>query len=363
MSPPDPASGLPIVLAALVMRQTQRAYARDGMVTGTSLQMREIGLDTDDRYAMALVSRHRLAAGESDVGAEIHELLAHCTRPLGEWLPQGAVPADLRGVRLIDPIEREPTREACELAEPFGGAIDLIEKQAFAALREALGDFPHESACKHYRIAREFVGRHPLAREQDLDGLVGELPSRVRARVQEWYAPWPEGRGREVLACAHCAGPMTTRAGSPVCETVPCAAVHPATIGSRLPAAEVLLLRWPIRRYWFEPAVDELRLRDGLAEAGVPVRMYPDLDRVDLDLGPGSAVGIDVKAYRSPELLGSRISRKPGGLLNYEQPVLVIPDWVVRQTADYVPRLIRRLEGTRIRVLTLSDALREFGHA
>jgi hypothetical protein len=122
------------------------------------------------------------------------------------------------------------------------------------------------------------------------------------------------------------------------------------------------LLRWPIRRYWFEPAVDELRLRDGLAEAGVPVRMYPDFDRVDLDLGPGSAVGIDVKAYRSPELLGSRITRKPGGLLNYEQPVLVIPDWVVRQTVDYVPRLIRHLEGARIRVLTLSDALREFGH-
>jgi hypothetical protein len=49
-------------------------------------------------------------------------------------------------------------------------------------------------------------------------------------------------------------------------------------------------------------------------------------------------------------------------LLNYEQPVLVIPDWVVRQTVDYVPRLIRHLGGARIRVLTLSDALREFGH-
>lgn len=362
MSPTDPTPALAISLAALIIRQAHRAFAADGMVSGVALAKPGIGLDAEDRQAMALVSRHRLRAGESDVGAEIHELLACCTQPLDEWLPKEAVPPDLIGIRLIDPAGRQPTREAIHLAEPFAGVVDLIEKQTFAALREALDRYKHDRACEYYRVAREFVGRHPLAREEDLDALAAVLPSQVLARVHEWYAPWPPGTGREVPTCAHCHGVMSELDGSLVCTTDACAPVHPATPGPRFPAAELLALRWPIRRYWYEPAVDEFRLRDGLVEAGVTVRMYPDRDRVDLDFGPDSTVGIDVKAYRSPEVLGSRIRRNPGGLLDYAEPWLVVPDWVARRTADYLPRLTRRLEGLRIRVATVSDALREFGH-
>ena len=85
---------LPVALAALVTRQARQVFMGGGasMVSGVDRLRADLsGLSDEDRRAMALVSRARLAEGLSDIGAEIHQLLAICKQPLGEWLPVAAV--------------------------------------------------------------------------------------------------------------------------------------------------------------------------------------------------------------------------------------------------------------------------------
>ena len=58
-----------------------------------------------------------------------------------------------------------------------------------------------------------------------------------------------------------------------------------------------------LRQYWFEPGIDEIRMFDRLVAAGLPARLYPHRDRVDIDMGENDDIGIDLKSYTSPELL------------------------------------------------------------
>ncbi len=121
-----------------------------------------IGLSVEDRRAMALVSKACLTNGLPDQGAEIHELLAACTEPLGDWLPiPEVVNGGLSATTLIEPEEGIPTPEAEDLAGSFFGLTAGLEEQIFARFMEILAAFPQEPANDYYTLIREFVVRHP----------------------------------------------------------------------------------------------------------------------------------------------------------------------------------------------------------
>jgi hypothetical protein len=336
----------------------------DRLYSGTS------GLGDEDRRAMALVSRARLSLSMSDVGAEIHELLTYCTKPFEDWLPIDVIKDEGLGkVRLIDPDDREPTLEAEELAAGFGGMTSLLEEQVFAAFRDALSKQPQRLANDYYTAVRTFVVRNPVVtRTQLLKQLGSEklpLPMSIFACLEQFYEPLPRAlaRGETVRLCGHCRNLMQPHAGGLRCTTQACVAVHGPNPGITLAAEDLLRLNRSLRKYWLEPGIDEVRLADLLSAAGHTARLYPNRDMVDIDLGEGGSVGIDLKAYSSPELLGERLRRRPGGLRQYKKQLLVIPDWTVRREENYIERVSACLEGSPIRVLTLSDATRELGRA
>jgi hypothetical protein len=361
---------LPASLAALVTRQARQVFMGGGaaMVSGVDRLWSGVsGLGDEDRRAMALVSRARLSQGLNDVGAEIHELLTQCKRPLGEWLPVPAInDAGLASVCLIDPEDRMPTLEAEELAAGFSGATSHLEEQVFAAFKDSLSKQPPEDADTYYTEVRTFVVRNPVVTRKQLLRLFAGLPSAVWAVVdQQFYEPVPSGLSLAETAtlCSHCNNLMAAEGGALRCTTAACRAVHGSSPGRTFPASELSRLNRALRKYWFEPGIDELRLADQLTAFGHIVRLYPNSDAVDLDLGERSAVGIDLKAYSSPELLGERLKRRPGGLRGYKKPLLVVPDWLARRVPNYVERVSACLEGSPIRALTLSDAVKEIGHA
>lgn len=361
---------LPATLAALVTRQARQVFMGGGasMVSGVDRLWSGVsGLGEEDRRAMALVSRARLSQGLSDVGAEIHELLTYCKKPLGEWLPVPVInDAGLASVCLVDPEDRMPTLESEELAAGFSGATGLLEEQVFAAFKDSLSKQPPKDADEYYTEVRSFVVRNPVVTRKQLLRLFAGLPSAVWTVVdQQFYEPLPSGLSATETAtlCRHCNNVMVTEGGALRCTTAACRAVHGPSRGRTLPASELSRLNRALRKYWFEPGIDELRLADQLAALGHKVRLYPNSDTVDLDLGEGSPVGIDLKAYSSPELLGERLNRRPGGLRGYEKPLLVIPDWLARQVPNYIERVSACLEGSPIRALTLSDAVKEICHA
>jgi hypothetical protein len=361
---------LPASLAALVVRQARQVFMGGGasMVSGVDrLRTRFSGLGDEDRRAMALVSRARLTAGLSDVGSEIHQLLANCKQPLGDWLPVPAIKdAGLASVRLIDAEDRMPTLEAEELAAGFSGATGLLEEQVFAAFLDALSKQPSKDADDYYSQVRAFVVRNPVVQRTKMFRFYQTLPTAVWTCVdQQFYEPVPSSlaAGDEVTLCSHCANIMVPSGGALRCTTAACCAEHGPSPGSTVPTTDLYRLNKSLRKYWFEPGIDELRLAERLEALGHKVRLYPNRDTVDLDLGEGSAVGVDLKAYSSPELLGERLKRRPGGLRTYKKPLLVIPDWLARRVPNYIDRVSVCLEGSPIRALTLSDAVEEIVHA
>ena len=158
--------GVPAALAAMVVRQAQNVMldGRGTMVSGIDRRWgMGVGLDVEDRKAMALVSRARLSLGLSDLGAEIHELLSHCVKPLGDWLPLPEIEEQgLQHVRLIDPVEALPTMEAEELSADFSGMASLFEEQVFSVFVEILAKLPKAEADRLYTRVREFAVRHPV---------------------------------------------------------------------------------------------------------------------------------------------------------------------------------------------------------
>ena len=362
--------GVATALAALVIRQAQNVMTegRSTMVSGVDRRWgMSVGLDVEDRKAMALVSRARLSLGLSDVGAEIHELLTQCLQPLGTWLPLPEVERDgLSSVHLIDAAERLPTMEAEELAAGFSGLAGLFEEQVFSAFIEILTKLPQRECDRLYTLLREFCVRHPIVRQSDLNALGEELPSALWLCVQHrFYEPLPLAQldGESVRLCGHCRNLMKRAPSGWVCSTAACAAQSAPNAEEAIPAVNLMRLTKGLRQYWLEPGIDEIRMHDQLIAAGLTSRLYPHRDRVDIDLGESNSVGIDLKAYTSPELLGARMSRRPGGLSHYARKWLVIPDWLVSRTPGYLERLTAALEKSTIQCLSVSQAVKELTRA
>lgn len=360
-------------LAALVVRQARHLAARQAYVSGIDrIRSSPIGLSMEDRRAMALVSAACIEAGAggdfgtdlADAGAEIHELLHRCTQPLGEWLPASVhAGLGLSGVTLIDADESVPTPEALDLARDFSTTDAALEELLFDHFKEELTKQGPARGASLYTAVREFVVRHPLVDDAALEWLYDDaaLPLSILEMLRsEFYAPVPPGwiGGTGVASCSACGNAMRmTDQGWHQCRTRACHMGGAAAIEPVWRTAEGLRRASPaIMQFWINPGIDELKLFDALAARGVRAELYPAMDRVDLAVGD---IGIDLKAYRSPELLGRKLAASRGGLVHYREGWLVIPDWLAAQTPNYLPRLRTALGSTAplIECLLSSEAL------
>lgn len=351
-------------LAALVVRLGRASLIEGRMVAGVSaISGSPVGLRREDRKAMALVSRACLTNGLTDVGAEIHELLWHCTRPFGEWLDIEEVRA--KGIVDATFIQAEdglPTPEAEELAQGFGGLTAGLEEQLFSKFTELLKQKPAALAALDYTATRELVVRNPVVTHEDLrqESKRRRLSAQVSMMVErEFYEPVPEGWriGDGVPMCAHCSNALRQGEGGLVCRTVACAASNPAKVATHRQARELLRVKRGIRQFWIEPGIDEIRLYDALRSRGMAAELYPHMDRVDIAV---DSIGIDLKAYASPEILAEKFNRNLGGLNYYERKWVVVPDWLAETVPGYTDRLRSALKRNDVLCLTVSEALARF---
>lgn len=350
-------------LASLVMRQARISLIEGRMIAGIDKKYGSpIGLTVEDRRAMALVSRACISRGLPDYGSEIHNLLTMCARPLGDWLPlQVVTDGGLSLTRLVSGEYGSPTPEAEELAKDFSTLTAGIEEQLFTIFRETLDKHPKSSAAQYYTAIREFVIRHPLADGEEIKAFGSELPSTLWMLLQQqFYEPVPFGwtSNGSVTVCAHCGNAMRQVTTGMVCRTAACAQSSKALAKGTRSVGELLRVSRGIQQYWVEPGIDEIRFYDALASHHIVAELYPSLDRVDIAVGN---IGVDLKSYTSPELLGRKINRGLGGLAFYEKKWLVVPDWLVGCTPHYLERLRSALEDTSkvVRCLSVSAALKE----
>jgi hypothetical protein len=350
------------------MRQARVSLIDGRLIAGTDRKPgNPIGLTTEDRRAMALVSRECLLSGRHDYGSEIHDLLAICSRPFGEWLPlPSVIDAGLAETRLINEEYGAPTPEAEELARGFSTLTAGVEEQLFANFREALDKHPKSSANEYYTALREFVVRHPVATADEINDFAhGFLPSTLWTLLQQQFferVPASWAIAGEVPVCANCGNAMRKKLTGLACRTAACAASANPRSDSVRAIDELLRVTRGIQQYWVEPGFDELRLYDTLKRRGIDAQLYPHMDRVDIAVGD---IGIDMKCYSSPELLGNKIRCNKGGLVFYERKWLVIPDWLTQQVPQYLERLRSALEdaAASVRCLSVSTALGEITNA
>jgi hypothetical protein len=71
-------------------------------------------------------------------------------------------------------------------------------------------------------------------------------------------------------------------------------------------------------------------------------------------------IGIDLKAYASPETLGRRFKRSLGGLAHYQEKWIVIPDWLASATPSYVARLTSAMDRKEVLCLTVDQVIHRF---
>ncbi len=349
-------------LAALVIRQARISLIEGRMIAGTTRTYGiPVGLSPEDRKAMALLSRVCLVHGLPDRGAEIHDLLWNCTRPLGEWLRVPEVMHQgLETTSLIEAEDGIPTAEAEELAVGFGGLTAGLEEQLFLKFMEVLARFPEALANQYYTTVREMVVRGPVVMGDSIRKSEVELPNQIWMLLQQqFYEPVPEAWqiGDAVPLCAHCGNAMKQGKAGLVCRTAACVASNAALTGGHAKASDLVRVTRGIRQYWIEPGLDEIRLYDALVKMGLPAALYPFRDRVDIAMDD---VGIDLKAYASPETLGRRFKRSIGGLSHYRTKWVVVPDWLVISTPSYLDRLKAAMERDDLTCLTVSQAIRRF---
>lgn len=357
-------STLVIALSALAISQAKIAIIDRQIISGMDWRPgARSGLSAEDRKIMALVSRFSLESGLPDFGGEIHDLLFQCTKPLQDWLNiPDLIVAGYGPTVLIDPDYGIPTPEAQELASEFSTITAHLEERLFAALKESLSKYPATSANEYYTSIREFIVRHPVVSVDKLFEASKLMPGALWMAIQqEYYEPVPHALASngQVMLCAHCNSLLNVAKNSgftPKCQSRACNAAQPAKAGLTLSIHEARRVKKGIHQYWVEPGIDELRLYDAMLGAGMKADLYPFQDRVDIAIGD---IGIDLKTYVSPEILGAKFRKGIGGLAHYSKKWLVVPDWMVNSSHGYMTRLRDAMgdNASRVQCLSLSEVL------
>lgn len=353
-------------LSSLVISQARIALVDRAMISGlNAIQGIKSGLNPEERRIMAMVSRFCLQAGLPDHGGEIHDLLFLCKQPLQDWLRIPAlVDQGMGPIILIDPEYGIPTPEAQDLAQGFSTIAAHIEERLFDSLKESLKRYPAPSAAAYYTAIREFVVRNPVISAENLIDSRPSMPGALWLGVQqEFYERIPGGSARcgKIVLCAHCNSLMQphTLSGVMRCKSRACHRSRPSQPGQTLDAVNARRVHRSIHQYWVEPGIDEIFLFDAMVKEGLPARLYPDQDRVDIAVGD---IGMDLKTYASPEILGAKFNKGIGGLSGYTRKWVLVPDWLVQLTPNYLERLKNSMGeevSNRLLCLSTSQALKE----
>ena len=350
-------------LSSLVISQAKLSMLDRQIISGLDWRAgQRNGLTVEERKIMALVSRFSLKAGLRDFGSEIHDLLSQCTYPFQDWLkiPE-LISAGFGPTVLIDPDYGIPTPEAQELASEFTTVVAHLEERLFGALKDLLSKYPRTSADDYYTTIREFIVRNPVVSADKLFATSKLLPGALWMAIQqEFYesVPYPLAFNGVVTLCAHCSSqmkPVAGRGNALRCQTRACNALNPSKAGQVLLVNDAKRVKRGVHQYWVEPGLDEIVLFDALIQAGIKAELYPFQDRVDIAVGD---IGIDLKSYVSPEILGAKFKKSLGGLASYATKWIVIPDSLVTNSVNYLDRLRGAMgdNASRVQCYSVRDA-------
>jgi hypothetical protein len=305
---------------------------------------------------MRMLSRLCVMGSANDLGDSIHSLSDIARRlPVGEWgVPQFAAPFRFSEAKLLTNEPVAPTEECRALASK-GSTDNTLEGIHHQQLREIVQRVRAQSRLQIYSLLRERIVRNPVYERRELsDFLEDQGIVAADEIIRQWSTGIPLGalsRDGSFSICGNCGGllyPHRDRNGFPDgrCRIGPCLEEVPSSRTSRVvhDAGGWRVFKDDILAYWVGPGLAEIRLYDQLRAAGVDVQLYPRDDAADV--GRSSELGIDVKSYACPRLLGDTLSQRLGGLETFETKYVAIPDAIVDRRPHYLDDLREAYRGS-----------------
>lgn len=304
--------------------------------------------------AMFMFAGLFLQSGQDNILGSVHDLLARCQQPLTKatfGLDVFSHPDfQYNGIVLIDPDQRIPTLDCAELARQTSSELDLREQLAFDALREASDQFV-ERESEAYSSLRLWIVEHPVTtanaqrlfmRDRNL-----QLAANFLSGCYEALGPKHLVEG-ELHLCQGCGTPMRRSVGAPglyACTLRQCRKFDvPVRSKASDVSADTVVVNAAIMLYWVGPGLDEAAVYRQAMKCQRQPRVYPDRDTCDVSLDDDKT-GIDIKSYSNPHVLADNLSRRPGGLLYYQNRIVAINDRVLARWPGYLDVLKQRYHG------------------
>ena len=305
---------------------------------------------------MQMLSKLCLTSTVSDIGDSIHCLSDLARRlPVGDWgVPALASPFRFAEAKLLSSEPVAPTEE-CRALAARGLSDDAFEDIHHRQLREIVQRVRTERRLQIYSVLRERIVRKPVYERRELSDFLEDNAVVVADEVlRRWSMEIPLGalrRDGSFKICSNCGGllyPHRDIMAFPDgrCRIGPCLEEVPSsTAGATIEdASGWRIFTDDILAYWVGPGLSEIRLHDRLRAAGVDVVLYPRDDAADVGRSP--EVGIDVKSYSCPRLLGEILSERLGGLATFDRRYVAIPDAMVNRRPHYLDDLRLAYRGT-----------------
>ncbi|ESZ02442.1 hypothetical protein X736_30225 [Mesorhizobium sp. L2C089B000] len=356
----------PVVTAVLLARGLCEIYdriAQEGEIVHQGASMPPIA-----RRALARLSRHCLTEGVDDLGSSIHLVMGAASRAMGFWgIPSFAGDFKYSDVELVDDASGVPTADCRELARLGGSEIDAIEDIHHEQLRVAVQSYPAAQRNRAYTSIREFVVRQPVCSLDALHRFITNGHLHGARAIASLYRPIPQtamANGSARL-CGRC-GSLLWPTSDPAfpngrCRVRRCAIRGETIVGYGIADPSLFrLATGAVLAFWVGPGLDEVALHDHLAGQGRSVSLYPMSDAADVGLD-GLEVGLDVKNYASPLVLGARLSRGVGRLTIFGRKIIVVPDYKVRLNPRYIDDLRASYVGAEdLEFMTVASVIAEF---
>lgn len=334
-----------------------------------SVVQQDATLPQSARRALARLSRHCLEDGVEDFGSSIHLVMHLAGRPISQWeVPTFEAPFRYAEVELANAEFGVPTADCRELARLGGSELDAVEDLHHEALRAAVNAYPASRRHSAYAAIREFVVRNPAVSFEALNRFIVDGHVHAARAISGLYRTVPQSAltGGTARTCGRC-GALLWPDRDPAypngrCRSRRCRQEGDTISGQLIPDPATWRVAAPaVLAYWVGPGLDEIALHDTLAAAGREPVLYPQADAADVGLD-GLAVGIDLKNYASPLLLGSRLTRSIGRLGLFARRIIAVPDYKLRLNRHYLDDLRGAYRGdVPLEFASMSQIVAEFG--
>jgi hypothetical protein len=287
------------------------------------------------------------------------------TRRLADWGLDALQDDQWADVVLVDPFSRKLTEDGRSLLALGSTIEDAVEKKFFGTLSQSLDRLPLDWQDQCYTALRSFVVRNPLPSQLDLDTFRRSYAHfRPDKLLQELYVSAENAIHLRMKPgqCQRC-GALANLASKPaICANRACR-MEGAAQADTMSLEDLSTYRaassWAME-FWIAPGFHEIARYDALE--GRQLSLYPARDAADISIEDVS-VGIDIKTYASPYLLGRRLQRAGlGRLARYARRIIAYPD-VFEQRRPAYRRILMDSAGPvtkEAEFKTVSEVIEEF---